>query len=158
MLEGAQLCSDERLDIGFDISERTVLALAELYEEWCEAEGNPFDIQHFIGTLVAHIGEGALVPVVLWDGDKPAGAAMMQLFREMFSPTLAAMLGQLYIRPEYRGSRKGAELGMQLIHMAEWLGATSIRVPARPETANYYWRSLPPGYAMTTVIFSKETR
>jgi hypothetical protein len=156
VLDHAEAEQEARLETRLEISEPQILALVSIYREWHESLGKTLNEPHFLDFLAISLGEGTLVPCVLWDGDKPVGAAIMQIFREIFSGELAAMLGQLYIQPAYRGSRKGANMGMQLINFAHWCGISLVRVPARPELANYYWRHLPPGFKQSEIIFSKE--
>lgn len=125
-----------------------------LYREWCESEGVAFNEEHFCESLILSFSEGSLIPLVLWNGDEPVGVVMANVYRELFTGELTAMGGQLYLKPAYRGNTEGAKLGVQLIHLIEWFGVKNIRMPSKPELANYYWRHFPPGFKLSTLVFS----
>ena len=144
-------------------------SLVSLYSQWAAEEDRPYDPEFFASCLVRMASEGSLVPVVAFEtcvdpgasvGQpeaylKPVGCVLLFLYRDHFSGMRCGMVDHLYVVPENRGSFLGIELGQAANAMCDFFDVQKRRVPAKPETANYYWRNLPAGYRLDTVIFTR---
>ena len=139
-----------------EISERQIRDLVDLYQQWADEENRPFSLETFIEHVVTCLGNCALIPMILLYGEKPVGACLLTLFRDMFSGKTGCMADQFYILPEYRGLHGGKVMAAACMAFADHLEVDIQRVPARYDKQGYYRNLLPSTFVLDSVVFTKE--
>lgn len=141
-----------------DLSERQLTEILGLYEEWAIEDGRVYDRDAAARQLVTYAAQGRLVPITLEDYEGNVfGCVLVLVFPDPFNAgKLIAAGDQMFVSPSLRGKGAATKLVEAAEQLAQWMGATTFRVPSKLAMQPFYEKVLPAGYHVDAVVYVKE--
>lgn len=84
--------------------------MAWLWAQWAEEIHTSFDERLWAKMMVARMMDGALIPIVAYDGDLPIGCVDGAVFRDPMGGALTGMGDHCYVVPSHRNASVARQL------------------------------------------------